>query len=97
MRTSATQSLTSRRPLRAPPQSARRLPSASEHLRAPEIEASPAFLCGPSCPELALEGRRRVVKASVFYFPKNFPTPTRTCTVLIPGFGELNPAFEICR
>src|ERR1700734_4050679 len=35
--------------------------------------------------------------AARVHFPKNFPTPTRTSTVLIPGFGELNPAFEICR
>ena len=32
-----------------------------------------------------------------YHFPKNFPTPTRTSTVLIPGLGSLNPAFEICK
>jgi hypothetical protein len=30
------------------------------------------------------------------FFPKNFPTPTRTCTELIPGFGEERPPFEMC-
>src|ERR1017187_3495932 len=30
------------------------------------------------------------------FFPKNFPNPTLTCTVLIPGFGTVSPAFEIC-
>ena len=28
--------------------------------------------------------------------PKNFPIPTRTCTVFTPGFGVANPAFEMC-
>ena len=32
----------------------------------------------------------------IYFFPKNFPNPTRTCTVLIPGFGVVSPAFEIC-
>src|SRR5215471_15722445 len=36
------------------------------------------------------------VKPGHYLLAKNFPNPTRTWTVLIPGFGELNPAFEIC-
>src|SRR5579862_7450198 len=28
---------------------------------------------------------------------RNIPHPIRTCTVLIPGFGVVIPAFEICR
>ena len=27
----------------------------------------------------------------------NRPNPTRTCTVLIPGFGVVKPALEMCR
>ena len=31
------------------------------------------------------------------YFLQNLPTPTRTCTVFIPGFGVASPAFETCK
>ena len=31
-----------------------------------------------------------------YFFPKNFPNPNRTCTVFTPGFGTVNPAFEMC-
>ena len=38
-----------------------------------------------------LEGR-----ATHYFFAKNFPNPKRICTVFIPGFGDVSPAFEIC-
>src|SRR4051812_47242582 len=31
-----------------------------------------------------------------YFRAKNLPIPSRTCTVLIPGFGVVSPAFEIC-
>jgi hypothetical protein len=42
---------------------------------------------------------RRDVGATVgagYFFEKNFPNPKRTCTVLMPGFGVVNPALEMC-
>jgi hypothetical protein len=30
------------------------------------------------------------------YLCQNLPIPSRTCTVLIPGFGVARPAFEMC-
>jgi len=38
----------------------------------------------------------RSVRFELYFFPKNFPNPNLTCTVLIPGFGVVSPAFEIC-
>ena len=34
--------------------------------------------------------------ATRYFFPKNFPNPSRTCTVFTPGFGTVSPAFEMC-
>jgi len=32
----------------------------------------------------------------IYFLSKNFPIPMRTCTVLIPGFGDVSPALEMC-
>jgi len=31
-----------------------------------------------------------------YFLAQNFPTPSRNCSVFIPGFGDDNPAFEMC-
>jgi hypothetical protein len=53
--------------------------------------------CSRMCRERDADFVLGASEIHVSYFPKNFPIPTRTSTVLMPGFGELNPAFEICR
>jgi len=48
------------------------------------------------------DGRRgryffRSLLLPFYFFPKNFPNPSRTWTVFSPGFSLVNPASEMCR
>src|SRR5579871_3006315 len=41
-------------------------------------------------------GQRNTGSSQRLLPPENFPIPSLTCNVLIPGLGTAKPAFEMC-